>query len=170
MARFCAQKLLNPKKVSKIFIMFNDLCVPAYCICTQTVKASWGIPMRSPGTIARKWLVHFGTKTGGKKILCYYRIFRRTMRDFLPQKQLCHVHCVHYEGALYIQNLSGRSWKICENKKLSTILINWSKPCITNCIAAKPAEIGLKPGYYVCILIRRTFYKNLEMIQSLVQE
>jgi hypothetical protein len=51
-----------------------------------------------------------------------YHIFRHTRRDFLPQKQLCHVHCLLYEGALYVRNLSGRSWKICENKKLSTIL------------------------------------------------
>jgi hypothetical protein len=30
-----------------------------------------------------------------------YRIFRHTRHNFVPQKQLCHVHCALYEGVLY---------------------------------------------------------------------
>jgi hypothetical protein len=93
-----------------------------------------------------------------------YRIFRRTRHDFLPQKQLCHVHCVLYEGALYIQNLPGRSWKICENKKLSTgYNINWSKPCIPNWIAAKPAEIGLNACLHACFCFNSPTYHVLRI-------
>jgi hypothetical protein len=51
-------------------------------------------------------LIGYGVQEANK--ITVFSGVQLTRRNFLPLKQLCHVHCALSEGELYLQNLSGR--------------------------------------------------------------